>query len=249
MPGSRIVLHTSDDGLKKRIRRRTIWAVIGFILIALGIFGALNFNNLQGQAAHHVQESVLKDGRFYHQKAKPSYNFAAVKPVTPASLAFAYAHRRDYRAIGQVAVPQFGVCLNIYRGVGNVELNLGAGTMTPYQEMGHGNYSLAGHNMDDDRTYFSPLYTAKVRGYLGKRTTIMLTDFKNVYFYRVSESEFISRYRADLTEDKPEFLHHPVVSLFTCDATGAGRLFIRGKLTGYESLNKTSRQIKAAFVL
>lgn len=45
-----------------------------------------------------------------------------------------------------------------------MELNIGVGIMNQHQTIGQGNYALACHNMDDRRKYFSPLFTAKVRG-------------------------------------------------------------------------------------
>lgn len=236
---------------KRKFDQKRFWQSFGIFTIAAiliaAIFIVLNFQKLQGDAAHNVQEAALHVNNA-KQKHKPSFNYGAVKPVSPASLANAYAHRRDYRAIGQVAIPKWNIDMNIYQGVGNVELNLGAGTMTPNQMMGVGNYCLAAHNMDDGVTYFSPLYSAKVRGWLGSDTTIMLTDYKKVYYYKVTQSTFITRYRTDLLQDKAEYLNKPVVSLFTCDATGAGRLFVRGKLTGYQSLKSASQYVQKAFL-
>lgn len=231
---------------QKRILRN---AIVGFImlLIGVGIYVVLNFNKVQGNAAHHVQRTALSATKQAKQKEKPSYNFNAVQPVSPASLLNAYNHRFDYRAIGQISIPRFGINLNIYQGVGNVELNLGAGTMNPNEVMGKGNYALAGHNMDDGRSFFSPLYTAKVRGQINSDTKIMITDYKMVYYYKVTQSSFISRYRTDLLEDKPEFKKTPVISLFTCDWTGAGRLFVRGELTGYQSMKSASNYVKNSF--
>lgn len=245
----RIDRHARQIASRKRLWRNIAGGLI-IALLLFGVFVVLNFNKLQGDSAHYVQESVLKTPRKQtKQKIKPSFNFAAVKPVSPATIAFAYAHRRDARAIGQIAIPKWGINLNIYRGVGNLELNLGAGTMRPDEVMGQGNYALAGHNMDDNRSFFSPLYNAKVHNWLGHDTVIMITDYDTVWYYRVEESAWISRYQTDLIEDSPKFLHHPVVSLFTCDATGRGRLFVRGKLTGYQKLHDASSVVNGAFTM
>ncbi|EFO68643.1 class A sortase [Lactobacillus iners] len=238
---------TSKRNYKKVILNIGIGLIIALIIGAIIV--VLNFDKLQGNAAHNLQNTALRIGKTNKQRKNPSFNFSDVKPISPASLAYAYAHQKDYRAIGQITIPKWHINLNIYKGVGNTELNLGAGTMKPNQVMGKGNYALAGHNMDDGRSYFSPLYTAKVRGYLGSDTTIMLTDYKNVYFYKTIESTFISRNRIDLIDDKPEFIKNPVISLFTCDYTGAGRLFVRGKLTGMQSFSSASNYVKNAFLL
>ncbi|WP_227743707.1 class A sortase [Lactobacillus helveticus] len=170
-----------------------------------------------------------------------------VQPVSPKSLANAYQHRRDYRSVGQIVIRNQNILLNIYRGVGNLELNLGAGTMNQHQKMGEGNYALAGHNMDNGRTFFSPLYTAKVRGNLPNGTTIFLTDYKKVYYYKIMSSSFISVYNLKLAWNNKKFKEKPVISLFTCDWTGQGRLFIRGKYTGSQSYKGASKYVRSSF--
>lgn len=211
------------------------------------IYGVLNFQKLQGDTAHYVSQSELVQAKHNKQIKKPSFDYGAVVPVSPKTLAYAYAHRRDYRAIGQIAINRYNVDLNIYRGIGNVELNLGVGTMNPNEEMGKGNYALAGHNMDDGRSYFSPLYTAKARNVLASGTAIYVTDFTNVYYYSITEADFIAINRTDLVDNKPEFNKQPVISLFTCDWTGRGRLFIRGKLTGSQKLTSASKAVQDSF--
>ena len=169
---SRLVI-AQQRKVDKRKKVGTIVAIVALILIGIAIYCIANFDHIQGQAANYVATNHLSRQRKNEQKKKPSYNMKAVQPVSPQSLANAYQHRRDYRAVGQIAIRDHNVLLNIYRGVGNVELNLGAGTMNQNQKMGEGNYALAGHNMDDGRSFFSPLYTAKVRGNLPNGTTIL----------------------------------------------------------------------------
>lgn len=232
---------------KKKNKIKTIIAIIALMLICVAIYFVANFEKTQGQAANYVSNHQMSSQRHNKQKKKPSFNMKAVKPVSPSSLYDAYIHRKDYRSIGQIAIPSQAIGLNIYRGVGNLELNLGVGTMNANQQMGKGNYALAGHNMDDGRSFFSPLYTAKVRGSLTNCTTIFLTDFKNVYYYKITSSQFISSYNLNLAWNNKKFKKKPVISLFTCDWTGRGRLFIRGKYTGQQDVKSASNYVKKAF--
>ena len=205
------------------------WHTIRGVLLIL-----LNFNKLQGLTAQSLSNNrtELKQARYHKQKKKPDYNLKHVKPISPQSLIDAWRHRQDYRAVGQIAINDENILLNIYRGTGNNELALGVGTFWANQKMGQNNYSLAGHNMDDGRSYFSPLYTAKVNGSLRNGTAIFLTDFKKVYFYKITSSRFIDVYNLRLTLNTKKFRRSPVISLFTCDYTGQGRLFVRGRLLG-----------------
>lgn len=243
---SRLVI-AQQRKVDKRKKVGTIVAIVALILIGIVIYCIANFDHIQGQAANYVATNHLSRQRKNEQKKKPSYNMKAVQPVSPQSLANAYQHRRDYRAVGQIAIRDHNVLLNIYRGVGNVELNLGAGTMNQNQKMGEGNYALAGHNMDDGRSFFSPLYTAKVRGNLPNGTTILLTDYKKVYYYKITSSRFISVYNLRLAWNNKEFKKKPVISLFTCDWTGQGRLFIRGKYTGSQDYKGASKYVRSSF--
>ena len=243
---SRLAINQQRKSDKKK-KIGTVIAIIALILIGVAIYCIANFDHLQGRAASYVSSKDLSGQRKNKQKKKPNYNMKAVHPVSPKSLANAYQHRRDYRAVGQIAIRDHNVLLNIYRGVGNVELNLGAGTMNQHQTMGQGNYALAGHNMDDGRTFFSPLYTAKARGTLFNGTAIFLTDYKKVYYYKITSSRFISVYNLRLAWNNKEFKKKPVISLFTCDWTGQGRLFIRGKYTGSESYTGASKYVRGSF--
>ncbi|CAM3196592.1 sortase A [Lactobacillus bombicola] len=218
-------------------------------IIAVAIVVVLNFDKLQGLAAHHIStnDTEIMQARHNHQKHKPSYNMKKVKPITPSSLAHAWRVRRDYRAIGQIAIPSKNILLNIFRGVGNDELALGVGTFRANQKMGQNNYPLAGHNVNDGTSYFSPLYTATVNGTLQKGTVIYLTDFKTVYYYKVEFAQFISVYNLQLSFNNKKYVSHPVISLFTCDYTGQGRLLVRGKLTGSQLLSGASKNVKQVF--
>lgn len=160
---------------------------------------------------------------------KASWDMAAVKPISLTSLANAAAHRGDYAAIGQLSSSALSMKMNIYVGVGNTELNLGAGTLKKDDVMGKENYALAGHNMDDGRTLFSPLYTAAVRGQL-KGVVIDVTDWVKVYHYKVVTHRFVSPYSLDLAGNTLNTHEQPILTLFTCDWTGRGRLYVQAKL-------------------
>lgn len=213
----------------------TIASIIGLLLV-------MNYNTIQSWIANQNQTSVISvKGRNKH---KPNLNYKGVKPVSAASLADAYRKRSNYKAIGQVAVPELNINLNIYQGVGNIELNLGAGTMKSKQKMGQGNYCLAGHNMDDNKTFFSPLYSAKVNNKpVLKGLTIAIMNYKMVYYYTIQKAMFIKATDTFLLKD----YGYPKISLFTCDYTGVGRLVVIGKYQKKQSLVNAPTVIKQAF--
>lgn len=54
-----------------------------------------------------------------------------------------------------------------------------------------------------------------------------MTDEKNIYEYQVTTRKFIKATDVQVIDDVKD---QKLLTLVTCDATGAGRLMIRGKL-------------------
>ncbi|MGZ7204728.1 class A sortase, partial [Streptococcus pyogenes] len=92
--------------------------------------------------------------------------------------------------IGGIAIPDFGVNLPIFKGLSNVALMYGAGTMKEDQVMGQGNYTLASHHVfgiaGASETLFSPLEKSKA----GMK--IYVTDKENIYVYVITEVEVLN---------------------------------------------------------
>jgi len=122
--------------------------------------------------------------------------------------------------VGEILMPQSKIHLPIAKGVSNEVLALTAGTMRPDQKMGQGNYPLAGHHMSSQSILFSPLYWKTRVGQM-----IYLTNAKTVFVYKVSVRRFIPATDVGVVAQTKQKL----VTLITCDATGANRLMIRGK--------------------
>lgn len=225
---------------QKDKKRKKINIIVGISMLLVGIALLVvgNFGHIQGLMSQYLQNQALSTKG--EQKSKPNYNFSKVKPVSPATLAEAYKRRSNYKAVGQIAIPSLNINLNIYKGVGNDELNLGAGTMRPNEKMGVSNYCLAGHNMDDGKSYFSPLYSNYNR-LIGRK--IYLMNYYTVYHYTITKSQFITADRTDLLNPSKK----AIISLFTCDYTGHGRLYVQGKYTGKKALNMSSKKIRNAF--
>ncbi len=96
--------------------------------------------------------------------------------------------------------------------------------------MGKGNYPLAGHHMTRKDILFSPLY---FKSKVGDR--VYVTDMKSVYTYRLYQRTFIAATRVDVVNQTKA----PIITLITCDATGAGRLMLRGRLVEQQPFKKS----------
>lgn len=234
---------------KRRARAVNHWIVAIIIILGIAMVCVLNMDHIESFMANYVQTVELgktnKNSKL-KKKVKANFNYQQVKPVSPSSIAQAFAKSKDYQPVGQLAIDGLNVHQNVYEGVGNVELNLGLGTLKPHQKMGRRNYALAGHNMNDNKSYLSPLYGAENNNNLMGQA-IYITDFKNVYFYKVIEARFISKYDTELISDHG-FGKSPVITLITCDATGAGRLYVLGSYTGQMSLDKAPNNVQKSFI-
>ncbi|KIO94916.1 Sortase A, LPXTG specific [Levilactobacillus brevis] len=190
-------------------------------IFLLAISLALIFNEqIKNWLISSYQPRISRKSVQSNQKKKASYDFSKVKSLDFSTVANARWNTADIHVVGEILMPQSKVHLPIAKGISNEVLALTAGTMRPDQKMGEGNYPLAGHHMTSQTILFSPLYW-KTR--VGQK--IYLTDAKRVYEYQVSVRKFIPATDVQVIAQTKQKL----VTLITCDATGANRLMIRGK--------------------
>ncbi|KRM94751.1 sortase family protein [Lentilactobacillus senioris DSM 24302 = JCM 17472] len=183
------------------------------------------------------QPEITRDKVAKAQPKKADYNFSKVKSLGVQQVVKARSQPNKVQIAGQILIPQIGLHLPIELGVSNDTLALAAGTMRADQKMGTGNYPLAGHHMVDSNILFGPLYTKAQAGQL-----IYLTNMKTVYEYRIYKRQFIAATDVDVINQT----QRPIITLITCDATGAGRLMIRGRYLKSYSLNQAEPKIKRA---
>lgn len=203
----------------KKHRWRWLWTDLFIFLLAISL--ALIFNEqIKNWLISSYQPRISRKSVQSNQKKKASYDFSKVKSLDFSTVANARWNTADIHVVGEILMPQSKVHLPIAKGISNEVLALTAGTMRPDQKMGEGNYPLAGHHMTSQTILFSPLYW-KTR--VGQK--IYLTDAKRVYEYQVSVRKFIPATDVQVIAQTKQKL----VTLITCDATGANRLMIRGK--------------------
>lgn len=231
-------------GLLKKIVINVIFALL--IIVALGMIFNRPIKNtiiksydpkVTRQTVTQTEKRQKADSKRHKQNV--SYNFKKVKSLDFQTAARARMNTDKIEVIGEILVPNAGIHLPIGLGVANSTLALAAGTMRPDQRMVKGNYPLAGHHMVNRHVLFGPLYFKTRVG-----DEVYLSDLKHVYQYQVYRREFIAATRVDVVRQTKR----SIVTLITCDATGAGRLMIRGKLQKSYLLNQASPKIKRALL-
>ena len=145
--------------------------------------------------------------------------------------------------IGGIAIPEVEINLPIFKGLDNVNLFYGAGTMKRDQVMGKGNYSLASHHIctaeNASQMLFSPLSRAK------NGMKIYLTDKDKVYTYVIHEVKHVTPDRVDEIDDRSGVDEITLVTCVDYDATE--RIIVKGDLKEEKDYSQTPEEILTAF--
>lgn len=225
--------------MKKQQRSRG-WLRWVAIVILLVVSVCLIFNqqikeHLVGSYRPTITRQSIKQDR----QKKATYNFSDVKDLNFQTVAQARAKKQPINIIGEITVPAINMTLPIANGVNNTTLALAAGTMRPDMQMGQGNYALAGHNMaNGSKILFSPLYYHAKVGQM-----IYITDLDRVYEYRINQRQFIDATDVQVVNNTPQ----KIITLITCDATGARRLMIRGDFVKDEPFKQAPQKVQKNF--
>lgn len=160
------------------------------------------------------------------------FDFSKVRPINYSDSQKAQKYAKRYVHSGMIKIPAIGVRSAITEGMSNLSLYSSVGTAKPNQKMGTANYTLGGHNNYDyghNAYLFSTLSAAK-RGQL-----IYLTDFDQVYVYRIYDRQVINASHSEIIQDNQAKDKQPIVTLFTCwspnhEQATTKRLMVRGEL-------------------
>lgn len=155
------------------------------------------------------------------------FEFEAVQSLSIAEVLQAQIKASKMPVIGSIAVPSVHMQLPILKGVGNAVLAIGAGTMKPNQQLGQGNYALAGHYFEEKDILFSPLYQAQVGD------IIYVTDMSNVYEYKLATKKIIAATDVYIVDDIP---NQTTLTLITCAEKGSKRLALQADFVQSYSL-------------
>ena len=130
----------------------TLRLFLCLLLLVVGI--ALIFhksicNFLIGQESNHYQITKVSKKKIKEMRVLiVTYDFHQLEPVSTQFCFKSSGNSANLPVIGGIAVPDVGINLPIFKGLGNTELSYGAGTMKENQVMGgENNYALASHHV------------------------------------------------------------------------------------------------------
>ncbi|WP_270782044.1 class A sortase [Ligilactobacillus ruminis] len=168
--------------------------------------------------------------------SKGNFDFEKVKAVDNKMVAKA-AFSKNQDAIGKLSVPSVKVKLPIFKGLDNYNLVRGAGTMKEAEQMGTGNYALAGHHMKDGSLLFGPLENVK------KGDKIYLADKHHVYVYETRLKTVVDKHDTNYINDVQG---QKLVTLITCASGMTGesrRVVVQGELLCKKPANKENLKV------
>lgn len=198
------------------------------VLISLALIFNTSIRNMviAWNSNKYQVSNVTKEEIVENQSAETTFDFEQVQSVSTEAVMKAQWESQQLPVIGGIAIPDLKINLPIFKGLSNVALMYGAGTMKETQVMGQGNYSLASHHVfgmaGASETLFSPLENAK------EGMKIYVTDKEKIYIYNVRSVQSVtpeSVYVIEDTEGKNE------ITLVTCeDAAATMRTIVQGDL-------------------
>ena len=232
---------------KKNKRKNLLINILAGFLILLSI--ALIFNakirdifmvwNTNKYQVSQVSKEKLEE----NQDTEGNFDFDSVKAISSEAVLSSQWDAQQLPVIGGIAIPEVEINLPIFKGLDNVNLCYGAGTMKPNQKMGEGNYSLASHHIftaeNASQMLFSPLVNAK------EGMKIYLTDKEKVYTYVIREVKHVTPDRVDEIEDREGIKE---ITLVTCvDYNATERIIVKGDFKEVKPYAETPSDILEAF--
>ena len=232
---------------KKNMRKNLLINILAGFLILLSL--ALIFNSkirdviLIWNTNKYQVSQVSKEEIEENKSAAGNFDFESVKSLSSEAVLSAQWSSQKLPVIGGISIPELEMNLPIFKGLDNVNLFYGAGTMKANQVMGQGNYSLASHRIftgkDADQKLFSPLARATSGMF------IYLTDKEKVYKYEIVEVNKVTPDRIDVIEDREGI---DELTLVTCeDANATERIIVKANLKEVKNYLEASPEILQSF--
>ena len=237
----------SHRKMKKNNRKNILINILAGFLILLSL--ALIFNSkirdlfMVWNTNKYQVSQVTKEKIEENKETEGNFDFDSVKSISSEAVLAAQWDAQQLPVIGGIAIPEVEINLPIFKGLDNVNLFYGAGTMKANQKMGEGNYSLASHHIftaeNASQMLFSPLVNAKA----GMK--IYLTDKDKVYTYEIREVKHVTPDRVDEIEDREGVKE---ITLVTCvDYNATERIIVKGDFKEVKAYSETSDDILNAF--
>ena len=233
------------------MRRVGFRRVLGLILLVIGIVIMINqawpvvqvyLNQQDVAVANYTAEELQENAS---DQSNGQFDFNEVRNVSATEVnqvrADIESGEADLDVLGAVAIPDANLNTAVIKGMSDVAMVSGAGTMFPDQVMGQGNYTLASHHIG----YGTDLLLNNISDSVTVGDKIYLTDLTNVYVY---ETFFVEAVNPDQVQYiSQEVTGNPIITLMTCTADLAQRWIVQGNLTETVAVGEAHAEVQALF--
>ncbi|OEG09981.1 class A sortase [Enterococcus termitis] len=233
---------------RKQLKQLFMFTKVLFILLIICMITVLGFS-IYGytQMSTQAQMEEIPIGEHgelasynLSKAAKGTYTEQDISSVNIGNYAEAKVNFKqtvNEWGIGKLMIPSEGVDLPILAGMNNENLMNGAATFSKEQQMGKGNYVLLAHNIEGQDVLFHRTKNLK------NGDEIFISDFKDVYSYKVTMNKVITDTEVSVLE-KPDKGNKPQITLLRCEG-GIGTIYrrvVKGELTGIQSIDSMSSE-------
>ncbi|MCI6734905.1 MAG: sortase [Aerococcus urinaeequi] len=233
------------------MRRLGFRRFLGLILLVIGIVIMINqawpvvqvyLNQQDVAVANYTAEELQENAS---DQSNGQFDFNEVRNVSATEVNQVRTDielgEADLDVLGAVAIPDANLNTAVIKGMSDVAMVSGAGTMFPDQVMGQGNYTLASHHIG----YGTDILLNNISDSVTVGDKIYLTDLTNVYVY---ETFFVEAVNPDQVQYiSQEVTGNPIITLMTCTADLTQRWIVQGNLTETVAFGEAPAEVQALF--
>lgn len=233
------------------MRRLGFRRFLGLILLGIGIVIMVHqawpvvqvyLNQQDVAVANYTAEELQENAS---DQSNGQFDFNEVRNVSAVEINQVRSDIESGEAnldiLGAVAIPEANLNTAVIKGMSDVAMVSGAGTMFPGQVMGQGNYTLASHHIG----YGTDILLNNISDSVTVGDKIYLTDLTNVYVY---ETFFVEAVNPDQVQYiSQEMTGDPIVTLMTCTADLTQRWIVQGNLTETVAFGEAPAEVQALF--
>ena len=233
------------------MRRLDFRRFLGLIFLVIGIVIMINqawpvvqvyLNQQDVAVANYTAEELQENAS---DQSNGQFDFNEVRNVSATEVNQVRTDielgEADLDVLGAVAIPDANLNTAVIKGMSDVAMVSGAGTMFPDQVMGQGNYTLASHHIG----YGTDILLNNISDSVTVGDKIYLTDLTNVYVY---ETFFVEAVNPDQVQYiSQEVTGNPIITLMTCTADLTQRWIVQGNLTETVAFGEAPAEVQAFF--
>jgi len=233
------------------MRRLGFRRFLGLILLVFGIVIMINqawpmvqvyLNQQDVAVANYTAEELQENAS---DQSNGQFDFNEVRNVSATEVnqvrTDIESGEADLDVLGAVAIPDANLNTAVIKGMSDVAMVSGAGTMFPDQVMGQGNYTLASHHIG----YGTDILLNNISDSVTVGDKIYLTDLTNVYVY---ETFFVEAVNPDQVQYiSQEVTGNPIITLMTCTADLTQRWIVQGNLTETVAFGEAPADVQTLF--